>query len=170
MSTLQKSLPSLPVPWEGQGIVQTPSADDTSQITYTRHLWQRTMPEYNDGELGVLNKSQSQYALSSHNNSAAASRRTSSNVSTRSQCRRSASLSRASKTPLTPEESPPSSVSKKRAADAIDVEDQESKSATTTLTHSRGSSGDSALHVCICQPDPKIPRPRNGTHVCSVSW
>jgi HMG box factor, other len=169
MSAIQNSLPSLPVPWKHRSAVQTQPADDTGRVIFTRQLWQRTMPDGNGSEPGVLNKSQSQNAQASHNNSATPSRRTSSNFSTRSQRRRSTSPSRGSKAPLTPEESPPKRTTKKRTADVIEVEDKELDSVTITPGHSRGSSGDSAIHVCICQPDPKIPRPRNGTYVNHVA-
>ena len=51
----------------------------------------------------------------------------------------------------------------------------ESESPTDVKTPaSAGStgSGDFSAHVCLCQPEPKIPRPRNGESVilCSLSW
>ncbi|KAK3623870.1 slightly ste11-like protein [Elasticomyces elasticus] len=158
MSTIQHSLPSLPQSWE-HSAVQTQRPDDTGRIIFTRQLWRRNMPDGSSSEQGVLNRSQSQDAQASHNNSAAPSRRTS-NVSTRSR-RRSPSPSQESRTPLTPEESPPFATTRKRTASIVEIEDSALDSITTTPIHSRGSSGDSTLHVCICQPDPKIPRPRN---------
>ncbi|KAI7209569.1 hypothetical protein KC333_g8665 [Hortaea werneckii] len=121
------------------------------------------MPDHS--EQNVLNKSQSQIQDDHHRNhpsggAAGPSRRTSSTVSTRSR-RRSQSLSGGSKTPLTPEESPPSKSTRKRNAGTVEEEDKELDSASTTPVHTRASSGDSTAHVCICQPDPKIPRPRN---------
>ncbi|GAB1736049.1 hypothetical protein NU219Hw_g6101t1 [Hortaea werneckii] len=121
------------------------------------------MPDHS--EQNVLNKSQSQIQDDHHRNhpsggAAGTSRRTSSTVSTRSR-RRSHSLSGGSKTPLTPEESPPSKSTRKRNAGTVEEEDKELDSASTTPVHTRASSGDSTAHVCICQPDPKIPRPRN---------
>ncbi|KAK4555694.1 slightly ste11-like protein [Recurvomyces mirabilis] len=160
MSAVQNSLPSLPTPWEKHPAVQTPSTDDTRRIVFTRQLWQRTMPDGSSNEPDVLNQSQSQDTVTEHNNSATPTRRPSSNTSTRSQ-RRSSSPSRGSKTPLTPEESPPFKSTRKRTAGIVEIEDKELDSSTTTPVHSRGSSGDSTAHVCICQPDPKIPRPRN---------
>ncbi|KAK4988689.1 RuvB ATP-dependent DNA helicase pontin [Elasticomyces elasticus] len=104
----------------------------------------------------VLNKSD---RASSPNTS----RRTSSTVSTRSQQRRASSLSRMSKgsdTPLTPEESPPFRLKRKRTASVID-RDKDTDTEDPTPSHTRVSSGDSAAQLCLCQPDPKIPRPRN---------
>ncbi|KAK5120262.1 hypothetical protein LTR85_006468 [Meristemomyces frigidus] len=118
------------------------------------------MPDETQSDQGVLNKSRIQDSHGSHNSAAGPSRRTSSTVSTRSQ-RRSPSPSRGSKTPLTPEESPPFRTTRKRNAGAVEEEDKELDSASTTPAHTRASSGDSTAHVCICQPDPKIPRPRN---------
>ncbi|KAK5131483.1 hypothetical protein LTR08_000877 [Meristemomyces frigidus] len=120
------------------------------------------MPDGDQSEPGVSNKSHTPADSHATNISAAApSRRTSSSaVSTRSQ-RRSPSPPRESKTPLTPEESPPFRTTRKRDASAAAVEDKELDGASTTPAHSRASSGDSTAHVCICQPDPKIPRPRN---------
>ena len=157
---------SLPTPWIPAVPVQTQSAanEQPGRIIFTRQLWQRTMPDHS--EQNVLNKSQSQIQDDHHRNhpsggAAGPSRRTSSTVSTRSR-RRSHSLSGGSKTPLTPEESPPSKSTRKRNAGTVEEEDKELDSATTTPVHTRASSGDSTAHVCICQPDPKIPRPRNG--------
>ncbi|KAI7163169.1 hypothetical protein KC349_g1548 [Hortaea werneckii] len=121
------------------------------------------MPDHSEQK--VLNKSQSQIQDDHHCNhpsggAAGPSRRTSSTVSTRSR-RRSHSLSGGSKTPLTPEESPPSKSTRKRNAGTVEEEDKELDSASTTPVHTRASSGDATAHVCICQPDPKIPRPRN---------
>ncbi|KAK1821852.1 slightly ste11-like protein [Friedmanniomyces endolithicus] len=105
MSATQHSLLSLPQTWEHTA-GQAQRADDTGRIIFTRQLWRRNMPDGNNIEQGVLNKSQSQDAHESQKTSAPPSRRVSLNVTTRSR-RRSPSPSRESKTPLTPEESPP---------------------------------------------------------------
>ncbi|OJD35942.1 hmg box protein [Diplodia corticola] len=107
--------------------------------------------------------------------SASSSRKASTTVSTRSS-RRTASPSRSSKqddaAPPTPE-SPPFRLTRKRAASLADKGDREEddvvEDITPTTTHSRMSSGGASVgsvaspanHVCLCQPDPKIPRPRN---------
>lgn len=114
-----------------------PPPPPDSRVIFTRQLWQRTMPE----------------GSPSHDAETGPSRRTSSSASTRSKPQSPARRSDASETPLTPEESPPARVTRKRSAG----EDKE----VTTPSHSRVHSGDSAVQVCICQPDPKIPRPRN---------
>ncbi|EMC95394.1 hypothetical protein BAUCODRAFT_72427 [Baudoinia panamericana UAMH 10762] len=117
------------------------------------------MSDGNGSEQGALDKAQHQDSHESNSNEPGPSRRTSSTVSTRSQ-RRSPNKPGGNKTPLTPEESPPFKVAKKRTAGVIDGEDEASEDTSATPTHSRGSSGE-ATHVCICQPDPRIPRPRN---------
>ncbi|KAK4548050.1 hypothetical protein LTR36_010770 [Oleoguttula mirabilis] len=159
MSAIQNSLPSLPTPWVPLS-AQTQPTNDSGRVIFTRQLWQRTMPDGPQSDQGVLNKSRTEGAHRPDNSAAGPSRRTSSTVSTRSQ-RRSPSPSRGSKTPLTPEESPPFRTTRKRNAGAVEDEDKELDSASTTPAHTRASSGDSTAHVCICQPDPKIPRPRN---------
>lgn len=66
-------------------------------------------------------------------------------------------------TPLTPEESPPfrsstSGSGRKRSASNLDHDE----SPEGSPLHVRGSSGDSSISFCLCQPEPKVPRPRNG--------
>ena len=141
------------------------SVTDTGpgRIVFTRQVWQRNMPDENQGEQGVSNKSHAPDSHVIHISAAGPSRRPSSTPSTRSQ-RRSPSPARESKTPLTPEESPPFRTTRKRNASTAELEDKELEGANTTPAHSRASSGDSTAHVCICQPDPKIPRPRNGMY------
>ncbi|KAF2141237.1 uncharacterized protein K452DRAFT_298636 [Aplosporella prunicola CBS 121167] len=105
------------------------------------------------------------------------SRRPSTAVSTRSRPSRSSKHDDAPPTP----ESPPFRLTRKRAASLADKEaetaderaeddeaDEDADIAARHGTHSRMSSGGSgasvgsaASHVCLCQPDPKIPRPRN---------
>lgn len=95
------------------------------------------------------------------------SRRASAATSTISQHSDGSSKSKPGGGPLTPE-SPQVRITRKRAAEtAIETEDAERPQAEHgSPTHARGSSGDSgasAKSVCLCQPDPKIPRPRNGS-------
>jgi hypothetical protein len=61
--------------------------------------------------------------------------------------------------------------SRKRAVTLAQLEDQEEGIKKSPSKHTRegsggsgssGSSGNSLTHICLCQPDPKIPRPRNG--------
>ena len=167
MSAIQDSslLPPLHPPpnWIPPIQVQQPAlplAPEPGRIIFTRQLWQRTMPE-DPSEHGVSTKSQSQGSLSAYQANASTSRRASSNVSTRS-LRSAPSTSGSSKAPLTPEESPPSRPTKKRSVNVVEEEDREIDSHEVTLIHSRASSGYSTAQVCICQPEPKIPRPRNG--------
>jgi len=136
-----------------------PSTPEPGRIVFTRQLWQRTMPE-DPSEHGVSTRSQSQGSLAAYQVNTSTSRRTSSNVSTRSL--RSAPSPTGSSRTLTPEESPPSRPTRKRGVDIVEEEDKEIDNHDTTPVHTRASSGDSTAHVCICQPDPKIPRPRNG--------
>jgi hypothetical protein len=167
MSAIQDSslLPPLHPPpnWIPPIQVQPPAlppAPEPGRIIFTRQLWQRTMPE-DPREHGVSTRSQSQGSLSAYQANASTSRRNSSNVSTRS-LRSAPSISGSTKAPLTPEESPPSRPTRKRSVNVVEEEDREIDSHEVTSIHTRASSGDSTAHVCICQPDPKIPRPRNG--------
>nr|POE83327.1 repressor of filamentous growth 1 [Quercus suber] len=57
-----------------------------------------------------------------------------------------------------PEEQPSYERNRKRSSDA---EDYEPNGADTTSTTSANTADDRGVHVCICPPDPKIPRPRN---------
>ncbi|KAH9826946.1 high-mobility group non-histone chromatin protein [Teratosphaeria destructans] len=118
------------------------------------------MPDDGPSEQRVWNRSQAEDSRRTDNNDSGPSRRTSSTTSSRSR-RRSPSLSRGSKTPLTPEESPPFRTTRKRNAGIVEEEDKELNSGSATPAHARENSGNSSIHVCICQPDPKIPRPRN---------
>ncbi|KAK7518595.1 hypothetical protein IWZ03DRAFT_308629, partial [Phyllosticta citriasiana] len=98
--------------------------------------------------------------------------KTSTAVSTRSRRTASPSQSKEDDGPLTPE-SPPFRLTRKRAASLVDrteeMDTQEAEAAPVSGTHSRinsagslvSSDGSTANHVCLCQPDPKIPRPRN---------
>ncbi|KAK7613967.1 hypothetical protein JOL62DRAFT_630824 [Phyllosticta paracitricarpa] len=98
--------------------------------------------------------------------------KTSTAVSTRSRRTASPSQSKEDDGPLTPE-SPPFRLTRKRAASLVDrteeMDTQEAGAAPVSGTHSRinsagslvSSDGSTANHVCLCQPDPKIPRPRN---------
>lgn len=61
--------------------------------------------------------------------------------------------------------------SRKRAVSLAIPEDQEEGNNNSPSKHTRegsggsgssGNSGNSVAHICLCQPDPKIPRPRNG--------
>ena len=175
MSTIRNSslLPALHPPpnWIPPIQVQPPpppSDPEPGRIIFTRQLWQRTMPE-DPSEHGVSTRSQSQGSASAFHANTNISRRSSSNVSTRS-LRSAIGHTGSSKAPLTPEESPPSRPSRKRDASIVEVEDKEIDSQEVTPVHTRASSGDSTAHVCICQPDPKIPRPRNGTLLICNSY
>jgi len=100
----------------------------------------------------------------------AGSRRKSSSVSGSDQSPTPTRMAARAEVPLTPE-SPPFRITRKRAAEALEERDMEVE--TRTPSHTRMSSGESrnsgpsavsreGAHLCICQPDPKIPRPRNG--------
>lgn len=141
--------------------VQLPPLNDGGRVVFTRQLWQRTMPDENQSEQGVSNKSHTVIPDRRNNSTSISSRRKSSSISLRSR-NRSPSPSRGSKTPLTPEESPPFQNTRKRSAGTVEQEDRTASSSNTSPAHTRANSGESTAHVCICQPDPKIPRPRNG--------
>ena len=166
MPTTQSSLPlQKPAHWYPlPDSLQTQflPSNDTGRIVFTRQLWQRKMPEENQTDQSVLNKSYIANSQANQNNPPSSSRRTSSTISLRSR-NRSPSPARGSKTPLTPEESPPFKSTRKRSSGTVEQEEKYLNSTDTSPAHTRANSGDSAVHVCICQPDPKIPRPRNGT-------
>ncbi|KAH0348784.1 hypothetical protein KCU83_g6017, partial [Aureobasidium melanogenum] len=84
------------------------------------------------------------------------SRKVSTNISIAEQVQHSPK-SRLSDTPLTPEESPPFHDHRKRSADALDQDDLQDVSPS----HTRDGSTESAVNFCLCQPEPKVPRPRN---------
>ena len=165
MPSIQDSLPPQQPPLSGASFdstqTQRPPASDTGRIIFTRQLWQRTMPDGSQSEGSVLNKSQTANSQASYNNASESKRKTASTISLRSR-RCSPSPSGDSETPLTPEESPPFRTTRRRSAGLVEQEDRIIDSSETSPVHTRNSSGDSAVHVCICQPDPKIPRPRNG--------
>lgn len=61
--------------------------------------------------------------------------------------------------------SPPARLTRKQAA-SIDTDTVNHPSIEDLSLHSSGINSpqpESGNHVCLCQPDPKIPRPRNGT-------
>ena len=128
----------------------TEPAHAQPQIVFTRQLWERTMPSADNDDLSTS----SQGIASDGSNS----RRVSSNISIHSQLQPSPKA-RLSDTPLTPEESPPFRESRKRSADALDQDDPREDSPSH---HHRDGSADSVVNFCLCQPEPKVPRPRNG--------
>ncbi|THW72709.1 hypothetical protein D6C84_08435 [Aureobasidium pullulans] len=84
------------------------------------------------------------------------SRRASTNVPIAPQLQPSPK-SRLSDTPLTPEESPPFRDHRKRSAEALDQDEVNDVSPS----HTRDGSTESLVNFCLCQPEPKVPRPRN---------
>lgn len=148
--------------------MQTPllPPDDTQRIIFTRQLWQRTMPDGKQGAHVALDKSHTMTAahLGQDNNSAS-TRRNSSLPSHP----RSPSLSAGSKSPTTPEESPSFRFTAKRSVGIVGQEDKAIDSSETSPAHTRNSSNESTVPVCICQPEPKPPRPRNGMCIFSTS-
>lgn len=66
---------------------------------------------------------------------------------------------------------------RKRPATLAQLEDQEEGNKSPPKhtrdgsggSGSSGSSGNSLAHICLCQPDPKIPRPRNGKLHLSIT-
>jgi HMG box factor len=153
--------PQQPSHWPCHPFSQTQHpAPDSGRIIFTRQLWQRTMPDGIQTEPSVLTRSHTQDTPVGHNIEASPNRRTSS-ASSRSQRLSPNPSHGSSKTPLTPEESPPFRTTRKRTTGIVEQEDKDLDSIASTPAHSRDNSSDS-IHVCICQPDPKIPRPRNG--------
>ena len=120
------------------------------QIVFTRQLWERTMPSAEHDDLST-----SSQGIAS--NTGVNSRRVSTNISIAAQVQHSPK-SRLSDTPLTPEESPPFRDHRKRSADALDQDELQDLSPS----HTRDGSTESVVNFCLCQPEPKVPRPRNG--------
>lgn len=120
------------------------------QIVFTRQLWERTMPSAEHDDLST-----SSQGIAS--DGGVSSRRASTNVPIAPQLQPSPK-SRLSDTPLTPEESPPFHDHRKRSAEALDQDEVNDVSPS----HTRDGSTESLVNFCLCQPEPKVPRPRNG--------
>jgi hypothetical protein len=120
------------------------------QIVFTRQLWERTMPATETD--GTSISSQGISRINGHT-----SGRLSSTIPIPTHSQPSPTHPRPSETPLTPEESPPFQGSRKRSADVLEQSDYSENS-----PHTRDSPGDSSVTFCLCQPEPKVPRPRNG--------
>ncbi|KXL43134.1 hypothetical protein M433DRAFT_162477 [Acidomyces richmondensis BFW] len=159
MSAIQHPELILPALWNEPPVTTLP-ANEPGRIIFTRQLWQRNMPATSPSEHIVSIRSQSKDPPQCDTTGQGARKRTSSAISTHSCCR-SASPSRGLKTPLTPKEAPLFCTTRKRNATIVDAEDAEVKSANSTAAQTQDNSGELAIHVCICQPEPKIPRPRN---------
>lgn len=59
--------------------------------------------------------------------------------------------------------SPPARLNRKRAASLDIIEGNSPAISELSISSPKSDPANSASHVCLCQPDPKIPRPRNGT-------
>lgn len=141
-----------------------PPPDDTGRVVFTRQLWKRDMSDKSQTDPGVLNnKSRTANVSQTGQAETSGSRRSSSTVSLRPR-NHSPSPSRGSTAPLTPEESPPFKSTRKRSIDVVEQEDKALSSTEVSPAHSRANSGEQANHICVCPPDPKIPRPRNGMY------
>lgn len=126
------------------------------QIVFTRQLWERTMPATETDDISTSSQGISSI---SRDQGASRSRRLSSVVPLPPpHPHPSPTLSRISDTPLTPEESPPFHSSRKRSVDALEHDDYPENSPS----HTGDNSSDSTPTFCLCQPEPKVPRPRNG--------
>ena len=136
-------------------------SDAPGQVVFIRKLWTRNMPDESQGEPGVSNQSHSEVSQADEGSTPRSTRASTSTILLRPR-NRSPSPSTDSRPPLTPEESPPVKSTRKRSAGIVQQEDKATTSAEVSPAHSRASSGEQPVHVCICQPDPKIPRPRNG--------
>lgn len=138
---------------------QSAPSTGQGQIVFTRKLWHRSMP--NEPIDVLVSRHPDKLITDVPNQSdASASHRATSSISR--PLRSPHSPSTDSRTPLTPEESPPYRSTRKRRASTLEADERALESAEPSPSHARANSGDSAVQVCICQPDPKIPRPRNG--------
>jgi HMG box factor, other len=57
---------------------------------------------------------------------------------------------------------------KKRAATEMSATSNPTRELSSKPTSAPGTAIESSAHFCLCQPDPKIPRPRNGTFFNSL--
>lgn len=129
----------------------SPIAPDQPQISFTRQLWQRNMPaDSANGDSPSLSRSK-RVSIGSSVISREYIRHPADDISAVHDL---AHADESQEIPLTPEQSPPARPSRKRSADQVDDEDQ------FTSSHSRESS--ESFQPCLCRPEPKIPRPRNG--------
>lgn len=157
------SMSAIRVPLSEPRYSSTEPAHAQPQIVFTRQLWERTMPATDTNDIGTGSEG---FSSVSGDQAVSRSRRPSSTVPIPPHPQPSPTLSRPSDTPLTPEESPPFRSSRKRSADTLEKDDHFAHSPS----HTRDSSGDSPS-FCLCQPEPKVPRPRNGeplskSHFC----
>ena len=151
-STVALLMSAIRVPLSEPRYSSTESANAQPQIVFTRQLWERTMPATDPD---AISTSSSQGISSVWQGKP---RRPSSVLPSLSQSQPSPTDSRLSETPLTPEESPPFRTGRKRSAESL----EQDNSPENSPSHTRGSSGDSSVTFCLCQPEPKVPRPRNG--------
>lgn len=137
-----------------------PDPPEQPQVVFTRQLWQRNM------QVGIDNTPQLiPIGIASNNNTtqhdglrASTDTRRTSSISVDSQQRTSPTPSQEPDTPLTPEElAPYRNAGRKRSA-----EDDDNDRGDNVPSHSRDSSGGSFFQLCLCQPEAKVPRPRNG--------
>ena len=147
---------SIRVPVSGSSCSTHDSAPDQPQILFTRQLWQRTMPSDTD-QAHPSRGQRVSIGGSTIGKTSNASARTISTSSLHSPKPGSPTISHRSDTPPTPGDSPSHRSGRKRSADHLEEVEEE-----VTPSHSRESS-DSAFQPCFCQPEPKVPRPRNGT-------
>ena len=128
---------------------------DQPKICYTRQLWQRTMPSDTEDSNSVRGHRVSIGSAISEDRPL--QRASFESITALTATQHDTSPSRSHNTePLTPEESPPFRTSRKRSVDQVEQE-----IAPTTPSHSRDSS-EGTFQPCLCQPEPKVPRPRNG--------
>ena len=128
------------------------SAPDQPRICFTRQLWQRTMPTDAEDAGHSSNYRGQRVSIGSSTTLVGSA----SAIDTNTRHHISPVRSSISDTPLTPEESPPFKNARKRSAAYLyDANDDDSPS------HSRDGS-DGSFQPCLCQPEPKVPRPRNG--------
>jgi hypothetical protein len=152
------------------------SREDKGSIIFTRQLRpRRNMPARDQSEQAVLGKPNTIASNVFHNNDVGSSR-AKSPIRTTHADSRVRSRSSNSPTPLTPEQSPPSQRIRKRSSGAASQVDRDTDSGERSPAQSTTSSGKTPVHICYCQPDPKIPRPRNGKwqqhrrHGCRLTW
>lgn len=128
---------------------------DQPQIRFTRQLWERTMPMNAADKATTTRGRFVSLGDDIRSEGPSGSAPTSFSHSSYSQQHpQSPARSLSTASPATPED-PQTGSGKKRRASSIDHDGPD-----TSPSHSRESS-DGAFQPCLCQPEPKIPRPRN---------
>ncbi|WPH04018.1 Hypothetical protein R9X50_00690200 [Acrodontium crateriforme] len=133
MAALHLSSPLQPsAPWSNNSSQLQQSPSDSAQIVLTRHQHPLNMPDVNLSNETTFKTSETQVGIESQS----AGRRT----------------------PLIPDQNL-NTICGKRKASVTEHDDKETTSIEATPLNTTVDIVDDATHICLCQRDPKIPRP-----------